>query len=307
MRGQQLKPFRGPTGEVEMLMQFRAEDRRNLDRLMQVPIKSPGGELVSLGALADWRIKPITGTIRRDNRATAVSVKAALQDISSSEARKRIEAAMKQLDLPSGYGWRLGRSFDEEEHSEEVMAINMLLALAMIYIVMAALFESLLFPLSIITTIFFSFLGAYWFFGITGTAFTIMAAIGLLILMGIVVNNGIVLIDHVNHLRWSGLDRREAILQGARDRMRPILMTAGTTVLGLVPLALGGAQIGGNGPPYFPMARAIMGGLLFSTVATLLLLPALYTLLDDLRDWSAREAGGRLRAMRSWFRPAVRG
>ena len=115
-----------------------------------------------------------------------------------------------------------------------------------------------------------------------------MAWIGILILMGVVVNNGIVLVDHINQLRAKGLSRKEAIIQAGHDRMRPILMTAATTVLGLIPLTLTNTQIGGNGPPYYPMARAIVGGLTFSTVVTLLILPTIYIILDDARNWSRR-------------------
>jgi HAE1 family hydrophobic/amphiphilic exporter-1 len=95
-----------------------------------------------------------------------------------------------------------------------------------------------------------------------------------------------VLIDYLNQLRAKGFSRHEAIVQAGRDRLRPILMTTGPTVLGLIPLCIGNTQIGGNGPPYFPMARAIVGGLTFSTVVTLLVLPTIYVLLDDLRNWA---------------------
>ena len=112
-----------------------------------------------------------------------------------------------------------------------------------------------------------------------------MANIGILILIGVVVNNGIVLVDHMNQLRWQGFPRNEAIVQAGRDRLRPILMTVATTVLGLVPLCIGTTQLGGDGPPYFPMARAIVGGLVFSTVVSLLAVPFIYSALDDLRLW----------------------
>lgn len=153
---------------------------------------------------------------------------------------------------------------------------------------MASLFESLIYPSSILTCILYGIVGIFWFFFLTGTTFDFMTMIGILILMGIVVNNGIVLIDHILHLRSEGLSRHKAIVQGGKDRMRPILMTAGTTVLGLIPLALGTTLIGGDGPPYFPMARAIIGGLTFSTVVTLIVLPSIYIILDDLKIWRQR-------------------
>ena len=125
-----------------------------------------------------------------------------------------------------------------------------------------------------------------WFLLITHTPFNFMAQIGILILIGIVVNNGIVLIDHVNNLRRKGLPRIQAIHEGCRERLRPILMTAGTTIMGLSPLALGETSIFGS--RYFPMARTVMGGLMASTILTLIVLPTVYTLLDDLAIYVRR-------------------
>jgi HAE1 family hydrophobic/amphiphilic exporter-1 len=202
------------------------------------------------------------------------------------EARRKISQALRQFNFPPGYAWNFGQSFSNEEETGKVMLTNTLLALVLIYFVMAALFESLIFPAAIWTSILFAIVGVWWFFMITSTTFSLMAWIGVLILMGVVVNNGIVLIDRVIQLRVEGWTRHDAIVQAGRDRLRPILMTTGTTVLGLIPLCIGNTQIGGDGPPYFPMARAIVGGLLFSTAVTLLVLPTIYALMDDLRNWA---------------------
>nr|MBP6597137.1 efflux RND transporter permease subunit [Arenimonas sp.] len=164
------------------------------------------------------------------------------------------------------------------------MAFNTLIALVMIYVVMAAVFESLLFPAAIMSSIVFSIFGVFWLFWLTGTTFTIMASIGILVLMGVVVNNGIVMVEHINSLRRSGMDRTTALVQGSRDRLRPILMTMGTAILGMVPIAMSSTQMAGDGPPYYPMARAIAGGLAFSTLVSLLFLPTIYAMLDDLRE-----------------------
>jgi HAE1 family hydrophobic/amphiphilic exporter-1 len=168
------------------------------------------------------------------------------------------------------------------------MAFNTLIALVMIYVVMAAVFESLLFPAAIMSSIVFSIFGVFWLFWITGTVFTIMASIGILVLMGVVVNNGIVMFEHINALRRQGYSRTDALVEGSRERFRPILMTMGTTILGMLPLCIGGAQIGGDGPAYYPMARAIVGGLMFSTIVSLLFLPTIYALFDDLRMATGR-------------------
>jgi HAE1 family hydrophobic/amphiphilic exporter-1 len=130
--------------------------------------------------------------------------------------------------------------------------------------------------------------GVFLFFAATGTTFSFMASIGIMILIGVVVNNGIVLVDHVNNLRNEGVPRNQALVQAGRDRLRPILMTVATTIVGLAPLAVGTTQVGGDGPPYFPMARAIIGGLAFSTVVSLLVVPALYAYFDTLSAWGRK-------------------
>jgi len=169
------------------------------------------------------------------------------------------------------------------------MMTNILLGVACIFLVMAALFESLLLPFSIILgSIVFSIFGVFLFFAATGTTFSFMAMIGIMILIGVVVNNGIVLVDHINNLRQEGVPRENAIVTAGRDRLRPILMTVATTIVGLTPLAMGTTQVGGDGPPYYPMARAIIGGLAFSTVVSLLVVPALYVYFDSLAAWGRK-------------------
>jgi hydrophobic/amphiphilic exporter-1 (mainly G- bacteria), HAE1 family len=206
------------------------------------------------------------------------------------EARKRVEPVMNDYALPPGYSWKFGRGFEENDKAVQTMAQNMILAVVLIFLVMAALFESTLYPLSIITSILFAIVGSIWFLALTGTTITMMAMIGFMILIGVVVNIGIVLIAHVIDLREAGLPRRDAILQAGRDRLRPILMTTLTTLLGMLPLAVGDAQIGGGGegPAYYPMARAIMGGLGFSALVSLLIVPMFYIWFDDLNEWRRR-------------------
>jgi HAE1 family hydrophobic/amphiphilic exporter-1 len=299
MRGQPLRRFRTTNGEVEMRLLFREADRQSLEDLRTLPLHRTGAvrdegaagpAQVPLGALARLEVARGPRSISRENQATMVGVTAALGDLTMGEARSRIETALDGLDLPTGYAWSFGQQVRQEEESQSVMMMNLLLALALIYLVMAALFESLIHPAAIWTSILFAVVGVFWFFLFTGTAFSIMAWIGILILIGIVVNNGIVLIDHINFLREGGLDRHAAVVRAGRERLRPILMTAATTVLGLIPLCLGTTQVGGDGPAYFPMARAIVGGLTFSTGVTLLILPAVYVFFDDLRGWGARLA-----------------
>jgi len=288
LRGVNLREFQGDDGDVPVILRFRDADTQTPESLSGLLLTNEAGQQVPITAMVDLVENPGPTQIRRIDRETSLIVRANLDDITMEQARERIEAALTPMELPPGYEWRLGRGFDREDDTGQRMLINILLALALIYIVLAALFESMLYPVTMIVSILFSVVGVYWFFLITATTFSLMAMIGILILIGVVVNNGIVLIDHINRLRAGGMQRDAAILEGGRDRLRPILMTVGTTVLGLVPLCIGTTQLGGDGPPYFPMARAIVGGLLFSTVVSLIFLPTIYIWLDVMRHWPKR-------------------
>ncbi|MBD3424529.1 MAG: MMPL family transporter [Candidatus Latescibacteria bacterium] len=287
-RGIRLRTFRDESGEVDMWLRFQDQDRQSVEQLGNIPVSGDGIDSpLRLASLVDFRISKGPRAIFRHNRTTSLGVSANLGDITMNEARTRIGAVMENFDFPPGYSWNYGESFDHEQEAMNAMLLNILLALALIYFVMASLFESLVFPAAMWTQILFSIVGVYWFFLISGTTMTVMAMIGILILIGVVVNNGIVLVDHINNLRDRFPTRREAIVQAGKDRMRPILMTAATTVLSLVPLCVVQTRVGGpGGPPYYPMARAIVGGLTFATMVTLLILPTIYCLLDDLRLWA---------------------
>ena len=291
MRGDKLPELRATEREITMRLAFRESDRQSVDDLAKVPIMLPDGSRTELGAVADFQVRPSDREIERVNRLTTVIVNANLaKGTTMEDARKRVEPIMNDYPLPAGYSWKFGRGFDENEKAVQTMAQNMVLAVVLIFLVMAALFESTLYPLSIITSILFAIVGSIWFLTLTGTTITMMAMIGFMILIGVVVNIGIVLIAHVIDLRESGLSRHDAIMQAGRDRLRPIVMTVLTTLLGMMPLAIGDAQIGGSGqgPAYYPMARAIIGGLGFSALVSLLIVPMFYVWFDDLNLWRKR-------------------
>jgi HAE1 family hydrophobic/amphiphilic exporter-1 len=285
VRGVDLREFKGEEGEIPIRLQFRETDRAEISDLRDLKLRNSNGDSIPIMALVD--VAQVSGptTIRRLDRQTGLRITASLEDLTAEDARELIEAKLDALTMPPGYDWKFGGGFDDDQEAMQKMMFNILLGVAIIYIVLAAQFESLLYPATMITTILFSVIGVYWFFLLTGTTFTLMAMIGILILIGVVVNNGIVMIDHINQLRLKGMDRDHALIEAGRERLRPILMTVGTTVLGLLPLCIGNTQIGGDGPPYFPMARAIVGGLLFSTFVSLLFLPTIYMWLDVMRHW----------------------
>jgi HAE1 family hydrophobic/amphiphilic exporter-1 len=290
MRGENLREFRGASGEVAVRLAFRDDEKQTVEQLADLPLYKPDGERITLGSVASLRIGQSPDTIRRTDRQTSVVLSGNLEDETSLEdIQPSIEDLMSQIELPPGYSWKFGRGFERQDETQQMMAQNILLGIACIFLVMAALFESMLFPLAIILgSIAFSVFGVFLFFAITGTTFSFMASIGIMILIGVVVNNGIVLVDHINNLRLRGLPRNKAIVEAGRDRLRPILMTVATTIVGLTPLAVGTTQVGGDGPPYYPMARAIIGGLAFSTVVSLLVVPALYIYFDNLSGWARK-------------------
>jgi hydrophobic/amphiphilic exporter-1 (mainly G- bacteria), HAE1 family len=286
MRGVNLKRFRDEYGEIDVRVEFQEGDRQTMDNLKKLILYGNDGLPVKLASIADIRMRKGPRYIHRVNRITSMGISISLTDLTVTDAQKSVDDMMNQYHLPAGYSWSYGRSFSNEEEVFNNMMINLFLALFLIYFIMASLFESLILPAAIWSSIIFAIVGVFWFFWMTGTTFSIMALIGILILIGVVVNNGIVLIDHIKRFRDNGFDRHSAIVEAGKERIRPILMTAGTTVLSLVPLCIVNTQIGGDGPPYYPMARAIVGGLTFSTIVTLLLLPRIYIMLDDLRNWA---------------------
>ena len=289
LRGSNLRTFRhGLNGEVDIRMLFNESLQHSIEELRNLPIKRTNDQTITLDMIAEIKITGRLGEIRRYYRQTALAIGANLEkDATVEDVRKKIEAIMEHIELPTGYELSLDGSFRSQMEAESAMMTNMLLALCMIYVVMAALFESLLLPTAVITSLVYSFTGVFWAFFLTGTSMSIMGMIGMLILMGIVVNNGIVLVDRINQLIEDGLSVRDAIIQSCLTRTRPILMTVMTTILGLIPLALGNTQLGDDGPGYAPMAISIIGGLTFSTVTSLFLVPLSYLLLLKLRRKTA--------------------
>jgi len=282
LRGINLRTYRSlEQGELQLRLIYDEKVSHSQSELEAIPVKVTEGVVVRLSQVAELKLEPLLAEIRRLNRQTNLAIGMnRSDDLTMDKARNDIQQRLDQLQLPPGYSWSFEGSFQYQDEAENIMAVNMLLAVAMIYLVMAALFESLLMPNAVIGSLLFSLVGVFWAFFITGTSMGIMGMIGMLVLMGIVVNNGIVLVDRINQLRQEQPDAAlvPLIIDACEARLRPILMTVSTTVLGLLPLALGDATIGGagNGPSYAPMAIAIIGGLVFSTLTSLLLVPLTY-------------------------------
>lgn len=285
LRGTNLRSFRhNPEGDVRIRAAYPEAYELDFDLLQNVVVARDENALIRLDQVAQFDRQPRLSQISRYNRETAIRINANLDNLTLSEARVAIEAALEQIELPNGYSWSLDGGFRQQQEQNKNMAVNMLLAVCLVYMVMAALFESLLLPTAVIGSLVLAITGAFWGLWFTGSSMEMMAMIGMLILMGVVVNNGIVLVDQVNQLRDEGFNVEDAIIEGTSRRIRPILMTVATTILGLLPLALGSTQIGGDGPSYSPMAITIISGLLFSTITSLYFIPHAYSRLLYWRD-----------------------
>jgi len=286
LRGAPLREFRRGDNEVPVWVRFAGAEQSTPEDLDGFSVRTGDGRTVPLLSLVSVEMKSSATQIGRTNRQTTLTIKASLAEkVTAPEARKAMEAVLKPMNFPAGYSFTFdGGDYGDDGEAMQQMMFNLLIALLMIYVVMAAVFESLLFPAAIMSGVVFSIFGVFWLFWITGTSFGIMSFIGILVLMGVVVNNGIVMIEHINNLRRRGMPRTQALVEGSRERLRPIMMTMGTAILAMVPISLTDTQMFGDGPPYYPMARAIAGGLAFSTVVSLLFLPTIYAVLDDARN-----------------------
>lgn len=288
MRGTPLPNYHEGEREVDVYARFRLQDRSDLGSLLEFPIWSPEtGQSVPLRALVEWEVAPGIGTIRRQDRITSWPLTIDLHKDATKEAvYASIQGALATVDFPRGYTWDTGFSFAGDEENNEAQTLALLLSVTFVFLIMGVLFESFLLPLSIITTIPMALLGVYWTLWLTNTPLDVMGGVGLVVLIGVVVNNGIVFIDLVTRLRRAGTDRTEALVEAGRRRIRPILMTALTTVFGLLPMAAGSSSF--IGIPYAPLGRVVAGGMVAGTVLTLFLLPYLYSVLDDMRDSGSR-------------------
>ncbi len=293
-RGRLLARFRGPDGEVQVQARLAEEDRSSLERLEDMPVVSSSGQSVPLAAVAEFKSVRSPSSVQRQQRRSVMTVRGNYDSKKGGDVRNAVRRELDSMSFPTGYSWSFGSGFEEESATQQELLINLLLALALVYLVMASLFESLIHPFAIMMALPFAFAGIAWMCLLTGSPFNLMAQIGLLILIGIVVNNGIVFIHHIHQLRDRGLERTQAILDAGRDRLRPILMTTLCTVLGMLPLAVGGNAVGDV--LYYPLARCVIGGLVASTALTLVLVPCLYTLVEDSAGMVARVWTGGPRA-----------
>ncbi|GAK51625.1 acriflavin resistance protein [Candidatus Moduliflexus flocculans] len=272
---------------VQLDSAFR-QDREALgDVLIPVNNSSALVPLKQLGTIEESRATP---TIYRENQERYVSVSCNLSGLDLASARKKIEAMIAATPIPANTTVSIGGTAEDQQKSVIYYGIAFLVSVVLVYMVMASQFESLVDPFIIMFTVPLCAIGVIGMLYLTHTALGVMALVGVVMLAGIAVNNGIVLVDYINQLREKGTELYAAIETAGADRLRPVLMTAGTTILGMVPMAL---EIGTGAELWAPLARTVIGGLISTTFLTLFVIPILYIVFERIGERVRKLFGSR--------------
>jgi HAE1 family hydrophobic/amphiphilic exporter-1 len=268
--------------ELDVRLTMNESYREQLNRLGQLEIRSPIGVNVPLEVLVEFTEETSPHTIRRTDRIREVAVNAQLLDRDLGSTIKEIRATLeKQLILPTGYSIHFGGQNEQMIDAFQKLAGALALAIILVYMIMSAQFESYFYPFIIMFAVPLTITGVIVGLLVTSSPLGVGSMVGMLVLTGIVVNNAIIFVDYVNTLRKQGMERDEALSTAGPVRLRPILMTALTTIIGLIPLMLG---FGEGSEIQAPMATVIVFGLSFATLITLIFVPVMYKLLDEWRD-----------------------
>ena len=265
--------------QIDIRIRLEEEDRNSIKEVENLLISSSVGLQIPLKEIAEVIVGSGPKGIDRENQQRVVNVSG---NISGRVLGKVIQDAQQKLEklvLPEDYRYEFSGQNKEMQESFLQLALALVLSIILVYMIIAAQFESLLMPLAVMFSVPFSLIGVVLALLLTDKSLNVLSYIGIIMLVGIVVNNSIVLIDYINQLRQKGMERKEAIILGGETRLRPILMTMFTTVLALVPMAIG---IGEGAELRAPMAITIIGGLSSSTFLSLIIVPIFYTFLDDL-------------------------
>ncbi len=288
--GTRASMYRDGGDEYNILVRLVKSDRNRLDYIPQIPINTPLGKTLPIGSLVSMEQTQGPVSLEREDQERVITVSGNLANRDLGSVMRDVESKTRDLELPRDFSISMGGELEEQEKAFKELMVSLVLAIVLVYMVMAAQFESLRDPLIIMFSIPLASIGIVLALLLTNTTFNIQAFIGTILLAGIVVNNAIVLVDCINQLRREDeMPLREAVELGGRRRLRPILMTTLTTVLGLVPMALG---LGEGGEVQAPMARVILGGLTTSTLITLVFIPILYTLVEERAERKARNREG---------------
>lgn len=265
--------FREDGEEYDIKVMYEPSRRTTIEDIENIMVFTPSGQGVRIKDIGEVVERFTPPTIQRKDRERLITVSSVVDGVPMSQVVEQAQAKIDKLHLPAGITIELSGSYEDQQDSFRDLMMLGILIIILVYIVMAAQFESLTYPGIIMTSLLFAFSGVFLILWITGHTLNIMSMIGAIMLIGIVVKNGIVLIDYITLNRERGMGIRTAVVDGGRSRLRPVVMTTLTTILGMVPMAVGSGQ---GAEMWRPMGTAVIGGLTFSTILTLLFVPVLY-------------------------------
>jgi HAE1 family hydrophobic/amphiphilic exporter-1 len=292
LAGEKVGSFEDRGRRYDVRVQVLPEYRDDPSKLDLIRVRSLRGELVPISAAATKRVESGPVQVRRHNRARMIRLYAnTTPGFSLDQAVRQLEGWAREIGIAPPYALVPGGEAESQAEAGADIAFAMVLGMLAIYMILASLFDSLIHPLTIMTSAPLSFVGGFFALKVAGQSLDVMGMMGLLVLMGLVMKNGILLVDYTNQLRERGMPCGEAILRAGPVRMRPVLMTSAALIFGLLPLALSNA----TGAEFrAPMAIIVIGGLVTSTLLTLVVVPVFYSLVDAATE-RARGAMGRLR------------
>jgi multidrug efflux pump subunit AcrB len=263
--------------QYDILVRLNEDYRSNIDDLLRLQLPSRSGELVTLGNVARIERTKSPVQIDRKYQQRIIDVTANVSDRDLGSVASDIQSKINTLAVPAGFEVRVTGNVEQQSKTFRDLGLAFALAILLVYVVMASQFQSLLDPFIIMFTVPLGIVGVLWMLFLTHTTLSVNSFQGVIVMVGIVVSNGILLVDYTNRLRANGVELHDAVIKAGRTRLKPILMTSLATVLGLIPLAV---SFGGESAQA-PLAIAVIGGLTVSTFLTLFLVPALYTVFEE--------------------------
>jgi HAE1 family hydrophobic/amphiphilic exporter-1 len=279
--GAKASEYRVEGNAYRILVQLQDAEKRTMNEILDLTIRTPENRLVALRNLVTSTKGFGPVTLQRKDQQRIITVVGNVADRDLGSVAQEVQRRLNKIVRPIGYDLNIAGNFEEQQKAFQELVVALLLALALVYMVLASQYESFLDPLIVMLTVPLAAIGVLLTLFITQTTMNLQSGIGCIMLGGIVVNNAILLVDQASRLRRDGMDTRTAIGEAGRRRLRPVLMTTFTTILALLPLALG---IGEGADAQAPLARVVVGGLISSTLITLALIPAVYALLHPDRN-----------------------
>lgn len=263
--------------EYDIIVRLKEKDRNSISDIQDLSIPTPTGAMIKLNEVADIEEYWTPPTISRKSRQRYLSVNVTPYEVSLGELATQIQNAMNTVSVPNGVSYRLAGDYEDQQETFADISVLLMLIILLVYIVMASQFESFSKPAIIMASVPFAITGVILALWITGTSLDMIGALGCVMLVGIVVKNGIVLVDYTNLMRDRGYELNDAIALSGASRLRPVLMTAFTTLLGMLPMALSNGE---GSEMWRPLGIVVIGGLLVSTIITLIVVPVLYAVMS---------------------------